>query len=70
MITIKEALNQAIDEEMEMDKRVFVLGEEVGISGGNKGVTRGLYEKYGKWRVLDTPISEMGFTGLGVGHPI
>lgn len=67
MMTVREALNQAIDEEMERDERVFVLGEEVGVSGGCHGVTRGLYEKYGRWRVLDTPISEAGFTGLAVG---
>lgn len=67
MITVREALNQAIDEEMEKDERVFVLGEEVGVSGGSHEVTKGLHEKYGKWRVLDTPISEMGFTGLAVG---
>lgn len=67
MGSVREALNQAMDEEMERDKNVFVLGEEVGLSGGANGVTKGLYEKYGRWRVLDTPISEMGFTGLGVG---
>ncbi|KAG5859928.1 pyruvate dehydrogenase subunit beta [Encephalitozoon hellem] len=67
MVTVREALNQAIDEEMERDERVFVLGEEVGVSGGNHDVTKGLHRKYGRWRVLDTPISEMGFTGLAVG---
>ncbi|KAM0672010.1 subunit beta of pyruvate dehydrogenase [Ordospora colligata] len=67
MITVRDALNQAIEEEMEREERVFVIGEEVGVSGGCHGVTRGLYYKYGCWRVRDTPISEMGFTGLAIG---
>lgn len=67
MVTIREALNQAIDEEMELDTSVFVVGEEIGVSGGPHGITRGLYGRYGRWRALDTPISEMGFTGLAVG---
>ncbi|KAH9411580.1 pyruvate dehydrogenase [Ordospora pajunii] len=67
MIAVRDALNQAIDEEMQREECVFVIGEEVGASGGCHGVTEGLYCKYGRWRVLDTPISEMGFTGLAVG---
>jgi len=66
-LTPREALNQALDEEMHTDPNVFILGEEVGLSGGHKLITQGLIQKYGYHRVLDTPISEIGFTGLAVG---
>ncbi len=66
-ITIREALNQALDEEMARDERVFLLGEEVGEYNGAYKVSRGLLDKYGTPRVLDTPIAELGFTGLAVG---
>ncbi len=66
-ISIREALNQALDEEMARDERVFLLGEEVGEYNGAYKVTRGLLDKYGTPRVLDTPIAELGFTGLAVG---
>ena len=62
-----QALNRAMDLAMEADKSVFTLGEDVGLYGGTYRVTEGLYAKYGEWRVRDTPISEGGFTGLGVG---
>ena len=62
-----QALNRALDLEMAADDSVFVLGEDVGLYGGSYRVTEGLYAKYGEWRVRDTPISENGFTGLGVG---
>jgi len=61
------ALREAIDEEMARDPAVFVLGEDVGHYGGSYKVTKDLYEKYGEWRVLDTPIAENSFTGLAVG---
>lgn len=61
------ALREAIDEEMARDPSVFVLGEDVGQYGGSYKVTKGLYEKYGELRVLDTPIAENSFTGLAVG---
>lgn len=64
---IREALRQAIDEEMARDSRVFVIGEEVAEYHGAYKVTKGLWEKYGDERVLDTPISESGFTGLAIG---
>ena len=67
MITVREALNQAIDEEMARDPDVFVIGEEVGEYNGAYKVTKGLLDKYGPKRVVDTPISELGFTGVGVG---
>jgi pyruvate dehydrogenase E1 component beta subunit len=62
-----QALNRALDLEMEADESVFTLGEDVGLYGGSYRVTEGLYAKYGEWRVRDTPISEGGFTGVGVG---
>ncbi|MCK4241740.1 MAG: alpha-ketoacid dehydrogenase subunit beta [Candidatus Atribacteria bacterium] len=66
-ITYAQAVAEAIDEEMQRDKDVILLGEDVGILGGNFRTTVGLYEKYGEWRVKDTPISENSFTGLGLG---
>ncbi|MEO0533904.1 MAG: alpha-ketoacid dehydrogenase subunit beta [Cyanobacteria bacterium P01_A01_bin.123] len=61
------ALREAIDEEMARDDTVFVLGEDVGQYGGSYKVTKGLYQKYGELRVLDTPIAENSFTGMAVG---
>lgn len=66
-IAIRDALNQALDEEMTRDESVFIMGEEVAEYNGAYKVTRGLLDKYGPKRVLDTPITELGFTGLGVG---
>lgn len=63
----REALNQALHEEMARDPMVCVLGEDVGRYGGPFQVTRGLFEKYGEKRVRDTPISEGGFNGIAVG---
>jgi 2-oxoisovalerate dehydrogenase E1 component len=63
----REALNQALHEEMARDPMVCVLGEDVGRYGGPFQVTRGLFEKYGEKRVRDTPISEEGFSGIAVG---
>ena len=62
-----EALLRAHDEELANDKMVFVMGEDVGVVGGTYKATLGLYDKYGPERVIDTPISENGFTGLGIG---
>jgi pyruvate dehydrogenase E1 component beta subunit len=62
-----QALNGVLDTEMAADDAVFILGEDVGLYGGSYRVTEGLHAKYGEWRVRDTPISEGGFTGLGVG---
>mmetsp|Transcript_9144 Transcript_9144/g.11528 ORF Transcript_9144/g.11528 Transcript_9144/m.11528 type:complete len:361 (-) Transcript_9144:237-1319(-) len=66
-MTVREAINQGIDEEMERDESVFILGEEVAQYEGAYKVTKGLYQKYGDKRVIDTPITEMGFTGLAIG---
>jgi pyruvate dehydrogenase E1 component beta subunit len=81
-LILREALNQALDEELTRDERVFIIGEEVAqydgkfcmylalldllILGPYK-VTKGLWKKYGDKRVIDTPITEMGFTGMAVG---
>ena len=66
-VELREALRQAIDEEMTRDERVFILGEEVGEYNGAYKVTKGLLDKWGPKRVIDTPISEAGFAGLGIG---
>lgn len=66
-LTVRDALNQAMDEEMEKDERVFLLGEEVAQYDGAYKVSRGLWKKYGDKRVIDTPITEMGFAGIAVG---
>ena len=66
-ITMREALNQAIEEEMTKDEDIFLLGEEVAEYDGAYKVTQGLLDKFGPKRVLDTPISEHGFTGLAIG---
>uniref|UniRef100_A0A915A548 Pyruvate dehydrogenase E1 component subunit beta n=1 Tax=Parascaris univalens TaxID=6257 RepID=A0A915A548_PARUN len=66
-LTVRDALNQAIDEELRRDEKVFLLGEEVAQYDGAYKVSKGLWKKYGDDRVLDTPISEMGFAGIAVG---
>lgn len=67
VITMREALNQALREELERDKNVFLMGEEVAAYQGAYKVTKGLLEEFGDKRVIDTPITELGFAGLGVG---
>lgn len=67
MMTCRDALNQAMDEEMQRDENVFIMGEEVGQYNGAYKVTKGLLDKYGDKRVIDTPITESGFTGMAVG---
>ncbi|KAJ4973604.1 hypothetical protein NE237_006778 [Protea cynaroides] len=66
-INVRDALNSALDEEMSADPKVFLMGEEVGEYQGAYKITKGLLDKYGPQRVLDTPITEAGFTGIGVG---
>ena len=66
-MTIVEALREALAEEMSRDPTVFLMGEDVGRAGGVFNVTAGLQAEFGKDRVMDTPISEAGFTGMGVG---
>jgi len=67
IITYREALRQAMDEEMARDKTVILMGEEVAQYDGAYKVSQGLWEKYGSKRVIDTPITEEGFTGVGIG---
>jgi pyruvate dehydrogenase E1 component beta subunit len=67
IITYREALNQALREEMARDDRVFLMGEEVGVYNGAYKVSKGLLEEFGEMRVVDTPITELGFAGVGVG---
>lgn len=62
-----EALRRAHDEEMARDPLVIAMGEDIGVAGGTYKATQGLYDKYGEERVIDTPISEGGYTGLGIG---
>ena len=66
-MTVREALRDAMAEEMRSDERVFVMGEEVAEYQGAYKVTQGLLDEFGASRVIDTPITEHGFTGLGVG---
>jgi pyruvate dehydrogenase E1 component beta subunit len=67
IITYRDALNQALREEMHKDDRVFLMGEEVGVYNGAYKVSKGLLEEFGEMRVVDTPITELGFAGVGVG---
>ena len=66
-MTVRDALNSALSEEMARDEKVFIMGEEVGDYQGAYKITKGLLQKFGAERVRDTPITEAGFTGLGVG---
>ena len=67
LVTMREGLNQALLEEMQRDENVFLMGEEVAEYQGAYKVTKGLLEQLGPKRVIDTPITELGFAGLGVG---
>jgi pyruvate dehydrogenase E1 component beta subunit len=66
-VRYREALNQALREEMQRDERVFIMGEDIGVFNGAFKVTQGLLEEFGEKRVRDTPISENTIVGLGVG---
>jgi pyruvate dehydrogenase E1 component beta subunit len=67
MVELREAIRQALDEEMARDPRVFIIGEEVAEYNGAYKVTKGMLDKWGKERVIDTPIAELGFAGLAIG---
>jgi pyruvate dehydrogenase E1 component beta subunit len=67
VVTYRDALNQALREEMARDDSVFLMGEEVGVYQGAYKVSRGLLDEFGPMRVVDTPITELGFAGVGVG---
>ena len=66
-MSVRDALNSAMDEELEKDSQVFLMGEEVAKYEGAYKISKGLYEKYGSKRIIDTPITEAGFTGLAIG---
>ncbi|XP_030369651.1 uncharacterized protein LOC115620524 isoform X2 [Scaptodrosophila lebanonensis] len=66
-MTVRDALNSALDDELARDDRVFLLGEEVAQYDGAYKISRGLWKKYGDKRIIDTPITEMGFAGIAVG---
>ncbi len=66
-VTYLEAISQALDEEMSQDESVFLLGEDIGPYGGAFRVTEGFQDKYGEWRILDTPLSESGIVGAAIG---
>jgi pyruvate dehydrogenase E1 component beta subunit len=66
-ISYREALNQAMREEMERDANIFVMGEEVGHYNGAYKVTQGLLQRFSERRIIDAPIAEMGFAGIGIG---
>ena len=66
-MTVRDALNHALDQELARDENVFILGEEVAQYNGAYKVTKGLWDKYGDKRLWDTPITEMGFAGIAVG---
>ena len=66
-LSYRDALREALQEALRADPRVFLMGEDVGAYGGTYAVSRGLLEEFGGQRVRDTPLSELGFTGAGVG---
>merc|ERR1712166_450700 len=66
-MTVREALNSALDDEIDRDDAVFLIGEEVAQYNGAYKISKGLWNKYGDDRIIDTPITEMGFAGMAVG---
>ena len=69
-INIIQAVNQALEHAMKQDKNVVVLGEDVGVNGGVFRATDGLYKKFGKDRVIDTPLTEEGIVGVSIGMAV
>lgn len=69
-ISYWQAIRDSLDEEMEKDSKIILMGEDIGLQGGIFGATKGLYEKYGAARIIDTPISENSFVGAAVGAAI
>src|ERR1051325_3751343 len=67
VVQMREALNQAMSEEMERDENVFLMGEEVGYYNGAYKVSQGMLKRFGEKRVVDAPITECGFAGIGIG---
>ena len=69
-LTYREACRQAIRDALRADARVFVMGEDIGRYGGCYGVTKGLLDEFGPARIVDTPLAENGFTGVGIGAAV
>ena len=67
VLTYRDALTQALREELQRDDRVFLMGEEVAQYNGAYKVSKGLLDEFGPMRIVDTPITELGFAGVGVG---
>ena len=70
VLTYAEALNSALEEEMKRDESIYIMGEDIGKHGGAFGVTMGLINKFGEKRVVETPISEEGYTGIALGSAL
>ncbi|MFA5992280.1 MAG: alpha-ketoacid dehydrogenase subunit beta [Candidatus Pacearchaeota archaeon] len=68
--TYSQIINETLDEELKKDDSIFLIGEDIGVYGGAFGVTKGLFEKYGRQRIIDSPMSEQAITGLAVGAAI
>ena len=66
-IALREALREAMQEEMRLDKSVYLMGEEVALYNGAYKVSQGMLDEFGPGRIIDTPIAELGFAGIGVG---
>jgi len=66
VVTLIDAIRQAMDEELARDERVFIVGEDVGQRGGVFRATLGLYDKYGPDRVIDSPLAELSIIGIGI----
>jgi len=66
-MTVRDSINSAMSDEIERDERVFLIGEEVAQYNGAYKVSKGMWDRYGDKRIVDTPITEAGFTGIGVG---
>ena len=69
-IQFREALREAMSEEMRRDDKIFLMGEEVAEYNGAYKVSQGMLDEFGPDRIIDTPITELGFTGLGIGAAI
>ena len=67
MMSIRESINSAMSDEIERDEKVFLIGEEVAQYNGAYKVSKGMWDRYGDKRIIDTPITEAGFAGLSVG---
>ena len=66
-MSVRESINSAMSDEIERDPKVFLIGEEVAQYQGAYKVSKGMWDRYGSKRIVDTPITESGFTGIGVG---